>query len=32
VKALQVKAAESARDFLEGKRPEGALVWPAAAK
>jgi D-3-phosphoglycerate dehydrogenase len=26
VEALQVKAAESARDFLEGKRPEGALV------
>jgi D-3-phosphoglycerate dehydrogenase len=29
--ALQVKAAESARDFLEGKRPEGAIVWPSAA-
>jgi D-3-phosphoglycerate dehydrogenase / 2-oxoglutarate reductase len=26
VKALQIKAAESARDFLEGKRPEGAMV------
>jgi D-3-phosphoglycerate dehydrogenase len=32
VEALQVKAAESARDFLEGKRPEGALVWPSTAK
>jgi D-3-phosphoglycerate dehydrogenase len=32
VEALQVKAAESARDFLQGKRPEGALVWPSAAK
>jgi hypothetical protein len=31
VEALQVKAAESARDFLQGKRPEGALVWPSAA-
>jgi D-3-phosphoglycerate dehydrogenase / 2-oxoglutarate reductase len=31
VEALQVKAAESARDFLLGKRPEGAIVWPAAA-
>jgi phosphoglycerate dehydrogenase-like enzyme len=31
VEALQVKAAESARDFLQGKRPEGALVWPPAA-
>ncbi len=30
VDALQTKAAEAARDFLEGKRPEGALVWPAA--
>lgn len=30
VEALQVKAAESARDFLKGKRPEGALVWPSA--
>ncbi len=30
VEALQVKAAESARDFLQGKRPEGALVWPSA--
>jgi D-3-phosphoglycerate dehydrogenase / 2-oxoglutarate reductase len=29
--ALQIKAAESARDFLEGKRPEGAIVWPSAA-
>jgi D-3-phosphoglycerate dehydrogenase / 2-oxoglutarate reductase len=29
--ALQTKAAEAARDFLEGKRPEGALVWPSAA-
>lgn len=28
--ALQVNAARSARDFLEGKRPEGALVWPPA--
>jgi D-3-phosphoglycerate dehydrogenase len=25
---LQIKAAESARDFLLGKRPEGALIWP----
>jgi D-3-phosphoglycerate dehydrogenase len=32
LKALQVKAAEAARDFLEGKRPEGALVWLSAAK
>jgi len=31
VEALQVKAAESARDFLQGKRPEGALVWPLAS-
>ena len=32
VQALQIKAAESARDFLLGKRPEGALVWnPATA-
>ncbi len=31
VEALQVKAAESARDFLQGKRPEGALVWPSAS-
>ncbi len=30
VDALQTKAAEAARDFLEGKRPEGALVWPSA--
>lgn len=30
VDALQTKAAEAARDFLGGKRPEGALVWPAA--
>jgi D-3-phosphoglycerate dehydrogenase / 2-oxoglutarate reductase len=29
--ALQVKAAEAARDLLEGKRPEGALVWPSAS-
>ena len=29
VESLQVKAAESARDFLLGVRPEGALVWPA---
>lgn len=28
VQMLQIKAAESARDFLQGKRPEGALVWP----
>jgi D-3-phosphoglycerate dehydrogenase / 2-oxoglutarate reductase len=28
VEALQIKAAESARDFMQGKRPEGALVWP----
>jgi D-3-phosphoglycerate dehydrogenase / 2-oxoglutarate reductase len=28
--ALQVNAAESARDFLLGKRPEGALVWEGA--
>jgi phosphoglycerate dehydrogenase-like enzyme len=27
---LQTKAAESARDFLQGKRPESALVWPSA--
>jgi D-3-phosphoglycerate dehydrogenase len=27
---LQIKAAESARDFLQGKRPESALVWPSA--
>ncbi len=31
VEALQIKAAESARDFLAGKRPEGAIVWPSAA-
>jgi D-3-phosphoglycerate dehydrogenase len=31
VEALQVNAAESARDFLLGKRPEGALVWPSAS-
>ena len=30
VDLLQTKAAESARDFVQGKRPEGALVWPAA--
>jgi phosphoglycerate dehydrogenase-like enzyme len=29
VESLQIKAAESARDFLLGVRPEGALVWPA---
>ncbi|MBN9615795.1 MAG: hypothetical protein BGO25_03880 [Acidobacteriales bacterium 59-55] len=29
VDLLQVKAAESARDFIRGKRPESALVWPA---
>jgi D-3-phosphoglycerate dehydrogenase / 2-oxoglutarate reductase len=29
VEALQIKAAESARDFLQDKRPEGTLVWPA---
>ncbi|WP_158748783.1 C-terminal binding protein [Acidobacterium sp. S8] len=28
VESLQIKAAESARDFLLGVRPEGALVWP----
>ena len=31
VKALQIKAAESARDFLQGRRPDGALVWPSPA-
>jgi D-3-phosphoglycerate dehydrogenase / 2-oxoglutarate reductase len=30
-KALQTNAAASARDFLQGKRPEGALVWPSVA-
>ncbi len=30
VEMLQIKAAESARDFLQGRRPEGALVWPNA--
>ena len=30
VTLLQVKAAEAARDLLLGKRPESALVWPAA--
>ena len=29
VKALQIKAGESARDFLQGRRPDGALVWPS---
>jgi D-3-phosphoglycerate dehydrogenase len=29
VDLLQIKAAESARDFVQGKRPESALVWPA---
>ena len=29
VESLEIKAAESARDFLVGVRPEGALVWPA---
>lgn len=28
VESLQIKAAEAARDFLLGVRPEGALVWP----
>ncbi len=28
VDLLQIKAAEAARDFLNGKRPESALVWP----
>lgn len=28
VELLQIKAAESVRDFLLGKRPEGALIWP----
>ena len=28
VDSLQIKAAEAARDFLLGVRPEGALVWP----
>ncbi len=27
VELLQIKAAEGARDLLQGKRPEGALVW-----
>jgi D-3-phosphoglycerate dehydrogenase len=30
VDLLQIKAAESARDFVQGRRPESALVWPAA--
>ncbi len=30
VDLLQIKAAEAARDFLSGKRPESALVWPFA--
>ncbi len=30
VDLLQIKAAESARDFAQGKRPESALVWPTA--
>jgi D-3-phosphoglycerate dehydrogenase len=30
VDLLQVKAAEAACDFIRGKRPEGALVWPSA--
>jgi len=28
VEALQIQAAEAARDFLSGNRPNGALVWP----
>jgi D-3-phosphoglycerate dehydrogenase / 2-oxoglutarate reductase len=32
VEALQIKAAEAARDFLCGKRPEGAIVWPGPSK
>jgi D-3-phosphoglycerate dehydrogenase / 2-oxoglutarate reductase len=32
VEALQIKAAEAARDFLQGKRPEGAIVWPGPGK
>ncbi len=31
VELLQIKAAEAACAFLEGKRPEGALVWPNAS-
>jgi D-3-phosphoglycerate dehydrogenase len=31
VELLQIKAAEAACAFLEGKRPEGALVWPTAS-
>lgn len=31
VELLQIKAAEAACAFLEGKRPEGALVWPSAS-
>jgi D-3-phosphoglycerate dehydrogenase len=31
VELLQIKAAEAACAFLEGKRPEGALVWPSTA-
>jgi phosphoglycerate dehydrogenase-like enzyme len=30
VELLQIKAAESARDILEGKRPESTLLWPSA--
>jgi D-3-phosphoglycerate dehydrogenase len=30
VELLQIKAAESARDLLQGKRPESTLVWPPA--
>jgi D-3-phosphoglycerate dehydrogenase len=30
VTKLQIKAAESARDLLLGRRPESALVWPAS--
>jgi D-3-phosphoglycerate dehydrogenase len=29
VELLQIKAAKSARDFLQGKRPESTLVWPS---
>jgi D-3-phosphoglycerate dehydrogenase / 2-oxoglutarate reductase len=31
VELLQIKAAEAACAFVEGKRPEGALVWPSAS-
>jgi D-3-phosphoglycerate dehydrogenase len=32
IETLQIKAAEAAKDFLMGKRPPGALVWPDAAR